>query len=91
MGQMVPTYHLFERDEDIKEMRTGLSPEFDESYLKAYQKYIEGRWESSYLFIQDCLRIHPTDGPCITLMEFLLNNNLNAPEDWKGYRELIEK
>ena len=31
------------------------------------------------------------DGPSNTLIKFILENNIEAPLDWKGYRALTEK
>jgi hypothetical protein len=31
------------------------------------------------------------DGPSITLLNFMSNYDFDAPEEWKGYRELVDK
>ena len=31
------------------------------------------------------------DGPSTTLLSIIKNNNMKAPQDWKGFRELTSK
>ena len=66
----------------------------DEKFFRNFQKgvncYLVGDWESSKELLSNSLGIKK-DGPTKTLLKFMQSNNYEVPEDWKGFRELMNK
>jgi len=67
------------------------SAEYRAKYAICIQHYLDGRWKEAGQILDECLREYPDDGPGLCLMNVLRKRNYQAPEDWKGYRELTEK
>lgn len=87
-------YEILVRDKDFIKMREdkrGNQAEFDETYERAFQQYIDGTWMEAYDTLQECSILNPSDGPTKTLIHFIESNNRQAPDDWEGYRKLTSK
>ncbi len=91
MGEIVDSYILFERDQDIRELLQTFNLEFEANFKRAYQFYIDGQWGRAVDILNYCLTLDPKDGPALTLKEFILSENSVAPRNWPGYRFLSEK
>jgi hypothetical protein len=47
LGEVVDSYLLFEKDNDMREMRRNQSKDFDILFQNAYKAYIKGNWEKA--------------------------------------------
>ena len=92
--------------EDKKIMKASLFFEFDENLLKvtsqafgvgrnvftqAFEYYTDGKWALCKEALEKHLEANPQDGPTFTLLNFIKSYNFEAPSEWLGYRELIDK
>eukprot|EP00300_Choanocystis_sp_HF-7_P013629 c18380_g1_i3.p1 GENE.c18380_g1_i3~~c18380_g1_i3.p1 ORF type:complete len:812 (+),score=165.17 c18380_g1_i3:39-2438(+) len=59
-----------------------------EAYFTLYEK---GDWSSAERAIGAFLKTWPQDGPAATLLEFMAEHKFVAPNDWGGYRKLLNK
>ena len=64
---------------------------FLESFKLGFEDYIAGKWKEAKQKFKECLEIRKSDGPTLTLMNYIESLGFEAPESWKGYRELTEK
>jgi len=86
------THLLFEKDKDLKVMlKEGNNPEFKALWEDGFEAYTNGNWKRARLMFDRCLVLRNHDGPSQTLLNYMKGFGYNAPEDWKGYRELTEK
>ena len=60
-------------------------------FSEAFNYYINGKWELSRDALEKHEKANPQDGPTITLLNFIKSHNYQAPADWLGYRELVDK
>lgn len=65
--------------------------DFLDTFHSAMDDYLGGKWHEAQDKFQVCLDIKPKDGPCLTILNYMEGFGFQAPEDWKGYRELTEK
>lgn len=61
------------------------------TFAEGFREYIQGEWEVAYHVFEKCLELNPKDGPTKTLMHYIEDYNLQAPDDWEGYRKLTSK
>ena len=90
-SQRKTTWDLFSRDKDFKELRRHYDRGFTKKFNEAYKKYISGDWATAEDLFSQCLKMHPKDGPTLTLKSFIEELNGTPPTTWKGFRELTEK
>lgn len=64
---------------------------FKSTFNDGFKDYIGGKWEQASSKFTQCLEIDPSDGPTKTLLGHLKANDLQAPSNWKGFRELTSK
>ena len=72
-------------------MRKGYNAAFAENYAEAYSLYKQGKFSEAHAKLHEGLKINPNDGPSKTLIEVIEEHNMEAPEDWAGYRALTSK
>lgn len=72
-------------------LKTRRGKVFYETFSSGLESYISGNWLIAKEKFEDCLYIDETDGPTMTLLEYIKNRNYECPKDWKGYRKLTSK
>lgn len=82
---------LFVDDEDLFAMRSSASPDFYKNFEEGLQLYTDGDWRRAAVVFAEGLNIKNDDGPTLTLLGFMEEHNFEAPENWRGFRELTEK
>jgi len=87
----IESWELFEDSREIYSLKEAFTVDFYDNYRKGMIAYTEGSWQEAKSYFESALRIKPNDGPTMTLMSVLKENNFEAPTDWEGYRELNEK
>lgn len=86
----------FAEHPDIIKTR-GASPQFLRRFGEAFAAYESGSWpEAHKILLSILVRKRPNgkefeDGPSNTLLRVMGEYDFQAPEDWRGYRELTEK
>jgi len=85
---------LFCYDKEIKlllkmyENELGIRHVFDQGL----REYLAGDWKSAKEYFEAFVGLKGReDSPTNVLMDFMKKNYWKCPEDWPGYRELIEK
>ena len=78
---------FFEYDENLVKITNNAFGTFRNSFKQGFENYINGKWDVSHSFLEEC----PNDGPTMTLLNFMKFYNYQAPPEWPGYRELIDK
>ena len=63
---------------------------FLELFEAGLYKYIDGEWKEAYYLLEKASDVQK-DNPSCVLMKYMKKYNLEAPEDWKGYRVLENK
>jgi len=64
---------------------------FAETFNSGLDDYFVGKWKDAKEKILLGLEMKPNDGPSLTLLNFMEGLAFEAPENWKGFRELTEK
>lgn len=83
---------MFETDPDIVSMREHLSKEFLGTFRLGFRHYEAGEWHTAReIFARTQYMLGVEDGPSTVLLHFMSGTNYIAPEDWGGFRELVEK
>lgn len=83
---------MFETDPDIVSMREHLSKEFLGTFRLGFHHYEAGEWHTAReIFARTQYMLGVEDGPSTVLLHFMSTKNYIAPEDWGGFRELVEK
>ena len=90
---------MFEQDYDMLTLRAhSLDPEFQTTFKEGVALYLAGEWENSRVLLEKANEIMgflaPAlggDGPSLTLLQYMKNQNYEAPSTWKGYRPLTAK
>lgn len=74
-------------------MREVFKPEFYELWDKGFNYYLKGDWNNAKKIFEKTQNFIPNhkDGPSITLLDVIKNNNGKAPDSWNGFRALTEK
>lgn len=78
---------------EIKRLRRKFTKEFFQTWKRGFDFYIGGNWTKAYECFSRTKNMVPTweDGPSNTLLSYMKNRNLQAPDDWKGVRKLTSK
>lgn len=97
-------FKTFEKDEEMIERKirkNNFRNIFDfenENFqkFKGYFKfglnfYLNGNWEKAKLFLDKSILLVDDDGPCMIIYNFMKEHGFKAPENWKGYRCLVDK
>ncbi|OMJ72818.1 hypothetical protein SteCoe_28655 [Stentor coeruleus] len=83
---------MWNEDEDLIVMRSGVSKTFIKEFNIALEDYLDGKWveaKAGFLKAQDLKGVQ--DGPCQVLIDFINSEGGEAPARWPGYRELHDK
>lgn len=83
---------MWNEDEDLIIMKSGVSKAFIKEFKIALQDYLDGNWveaKAGFIRAQDLKGV--TDGPCQVLIDFIHSEGGAAPSKWPGYRELHDK
>eukprot|EP00946_MAST-07B_sp_MAST-7B-sp1_P000852 g852.t1 len=89
-GSNVPvTLYTYQPNETPEDMDDGARLQFRDFWLEAFDTYVSGDWDKTRALIEQCLNLHPEDGPCQTMLRVIGKNG--APADWKGYRADVRK
>ena len=61
-------------------------------FQEGLQAYLDGDWAKAKETLEAFVKIKgKEDSPSNVIMDFMKKNFWKCPEDWPGYRELIEK
>ena len=85
------TWDIYARDKDFKELRQNFNKNLHKKFGEAYKKFIAGDWATAEDLFSQCLKLSPTDGPTLTLKNYIEELNGTPPSNWRGFRELTEK
>ena len=95
----IETHDLFEIDTDLKILRAHAVDEaFQIIFKSGVDDYLDGNWASGREKLQQAnnmmAKLAPSlgrDGPCATLLDYMIEMGPDAPDWWKGYRPLTAK
>jgi class 3 adenylate cyclase len=104
-AQNYQVWGVLKYDYDIISMRSTYSEEFFRRFFTAYRNYEAGEWmvaRDLFFTSHHTPKYHtppvnltkedwPDDGPTQALLDFMQQHDFVAPQDWKGYRELITR
>lgn len=80
---------VFNEHPDIAAMRWRFTAEFIHVFNMGCQNYFEGEWDVAKGFLRRTRRmLGIEDGPSTALLNFMKQENFEAPSSWKGHREL---
>lgn len=84
---------FFVKDNEICVMRETFSKEFYAKFNEGFKHYVDGKWSEAKSTLEQMHALHPqgSDGPSLTILSTIEENNGVAPSGWKGFRELTEK
>jgi len=85
------TWSLFESDVQLHAMRESSNERFLQEFRAGFEAYLLGEWNRArreLMFAQSLKG--EEDGPITTLLAFMSELE-EAPQGWKGFRELTEK
>jgi len=105
VGQMVPPTEIsheslsakgvdwmFVMDQDVVQLQEGISLEFHSTWRQAFHFYIAGDWPRASEMLERCNSLLPNgDGPSECLLHYLMEHDLQAPDEWAGCRKLETK
>lgn len=89
--ELFVTEDVLDNDKAMKFMLKNFSVPFHETFKKALGLYLNGEWKDAQEKLNEALILKENDGPCKTLLAFMGKFGFEKPEDWKGYRELVDK
>lgn len=76
----------------------AVDDDFLDKFSEGFDHYRHGEWQEAKEFLTECRWARRNskneaveDGPSVTLLEYMEQFDFCAPEDWPGYRELVEK
>ncbi|EGR27667.1 hypothetical protein IMG5_191510 [Ichthyophthirius multifiliis] len=85
----------FKNNKELIAMREFFTEDFYKEWNYGFQNYLEGNWKTAYYAFQKTLdmliHVNYIDGPSNTLIEVIQYHNMQAPQDWQGFRALTEK
>jgi class 3 adenylate cyclase len=85
-------YELWDEDDDLINMRRGVSKAFIKEFEIALQDYLDGKWTEAKAGFKRAMDLKGApDGPCQVLIDFINSEGGVAPSNWPGYRELHDK
>ena len=68
-GSNVPiTLFTFQPNEMPETMTVEAKMQFRDAWLQAFDAYVIGDWDKARSSIEQCLALHPEDGPCETML-----------------------
>ena len=90
---------LFEIDTDLRILRAhAFDAEFLAMFKSGVDDYLEGSWASAKQKLTAADKMMATlapalggDGPCKTLLDYMVEMGPDSPDWWKGYRPLTAK
>ncbi|KAL4427408.1 hypothetical protein ABPG74_009680 [Tetrahymena malaccensis] len=94
---------IIDTDVDIAAMRKNYTDEFRSTYHDGLQEYLNGDWETAKALFEEAQMILKEtlyrsgaddtfqDGPISTLTKYMQKFNFKAPQNWYGYRVLLDK
>ncbi|EAR83046.2 adenylate/guanylate cyclase domain protein (macronuclear) [Tetrahymena thermophila SB210] len=94
---------IIDSDVDIATMRKNYTDEFRNTYHDGLQEYLNGDWEAAKVLFEEAQMILKDtlyrsgaddtflDGPIQTLIKYMQKSNFKAPQNWYGYRVLLDK
>lgn len=93
------TGDVFEQDYDMLTLRKhAVDPEFQGLFKEGVGLYLGGDWkgakvllERADLYMREAAPTLGGDGPSRTLLDYMGNQNFEAPKSWKGFRPLTSK
>eukprot|EP00606_Chrysophyceae_sp_TOSAG23-5_P001277 GSChrysophyteH2.ASY1.ANO1.1205.1 assembled CDS len=93
------TSELFEIDTDLRILRShAFDAEFLAMFKSGVDDYLEGSWASAKQKLTAADKMMATlapalggDGPCKTLLDYMMEMGPDSPDWWKGYRPLTAK
>ena len=99
LGPEDHTGDVFEQDYDMLTLRKhAVDPEFLQIFKDGIAEYLAGNWpnarthlERANLFMKEAAPALGGDGPSLTLLEYMKNQNFDAPKNWQGFRPLTAK
>ena len=65
--------------------------QFKENFDLGINLYLDGRWKEAYHQLLLAQSMNKSDGPTITIINFMEEYNFIAPSSWPGYRPLLTK
>ena len=84
--RQVESAWLFEKSNEFKTMRKGLSKEFLQTFENAVNHYLEGEWLQSKTILDEILCSHPQDGPSHALLSYMKEYSFSCPDIWESCR-----
>lgn len=89
MGEDVEISKLFNEDSDIVKMRRAYTSEFMNKFGMGFHNYLEGEWAvARKMLVETETMLEWHDGPSTELLRFMETKGYQAPNEWKGVRDL---
>ena len=82
---------VFNYDKDMMIAYIPLDENFKGCFRLGLENYLHGCWEEAGELLNKALILKENDGPCKAILEIIEKKGYKSPEDWKGYREMVEK
>ena len=82
---------VINRNHGIQIARIKYTRKFYETWEKGFSNYVSGNWKAAEYHMNEAAAIVGGDGPANTLIEFMRQNRFSPPQNWKGFRSLLEK
>ncbi|KAL4493547.1 hypothetical protein ABPG72_004040 [Tetrahymena utriculariae] len=82
---------FIQETKDLYLLFDSRNQQFQDNFAQGFQKYLDGDWDQSKNILNAGLKMCPDDGPTRTILEVMGGFGFQAPQDWKGFRELTEK
>ena len=88
--------NLLYSNSEIIAMTAPFSKNFKDTYKKAFDYYIQGKWQAARVEFENTIgildKIDPTlkDNLSINLLKYMQSFNYEAPKDWEGYKDCDE-
>jgi len=81
---------LFEYDKDIPIITCYIQDDFLKLYNIAMKAYVQGDWKMAKDHFTKAFELDPKDGPSVCIYNIMKDMSFNAPNNWRGYRQLNE-
>jgi len=87
---------LYNHDEDLLIMKQNISDEFLACHHSAFEAYKHGDWQTAKQQFESAQTLNlesgrKSDGPSMTIMNYMKKFDYKSPIDWCGARQLTEK
>ena len=88
--------HIWNQDEDLLQLRSLSTPEFNATFREGVTAYLTGQWEKARQLLEKADEMMSQsdlggDGPSQTLLSYMRHQDWICPPDWAGYRPLTSK